>query len=127
MQDVKFKDHKTVLQNPARYETVMVDVAAVLKSWRVSMFSFEWLDKNGAIKAKIDLPKKEQAKRQEAEDAIANGVALEMPVMGIGLTDNIEIGAGRPIFLTVAAHGVKTVPVHIPASNKDEFKKFIAP
>ena len=109
-----------------RYETAMIDVARVLTSWQTSLFSYEWMLADGRIKDLAELPEKEQPKRAEAEDLIARSAPLEMPVLGIGLMDNIEIGSGRALFLTLAAHGVATMPVHIPKSNHNEFKKFIA-
>lgn len=40
--------------------------------------------------------------------------------------DNVEIGAGRDVFLTLASMGLNEIEVHIPQSNKADFKKFIA-
>jgi hypothetical protein len=42
------------------------------------------------------------------------------------MMENIEIGCGRAEFLTLAAHGLKTMPVHIPKSNESDFKPFRA-
>ncbi|WP_236619927.1 hypothetical protein [Micavibrio aeruginosavorus] len=109
-----------------RYETVMIDVPKVLKSWQTSLFSYEWMLPDGRIKDAAELPEKEQPKRAEVEGKIASGAALEMPILGIGLMENIEIGSGRATFLTLAAHGIRTMPVHIPKSNQSEFKAFIA-
>ncbi|WP_435640848.1 hypothetical protein [Micavibrio aeruginosavorus] len=109
-----------------RYETVMIDVPKVLKSWQTSLFSYEWMLPDGRIKDVGELPEKEQPKRAEVEGKISAGTALEMPILGIGLMENIEIGSGRATFLTLAAHGVRTMPVHIPKSNQSEFKAFIA-
>lgn len=108
-----------------RYETVMIDVPKVLKSWQMSLFSYEWMLPDGRIKDVGELPEKEQPKRAEIEDKISSGTPLEMPILGIGLMDNIEIGSGRATFLTLAAHGVRAMPVHIPKSNQSEFKAFI--
>lgn len=108
-----------------RYDTVTIDVANVLKSWKLSLFSYEWMAPDGRIKDLAELPEKEQPKRATVESKIAAGEALEMPILGIGLMDNIEIGSGRDVFLTLAAHGATTMDVHIPRSNQKDFKSFI--
>jgi hypothetical protein len=123
---VKFIDHQAKQATPERYLDVLVKVESVLESYRLSLFSFEWLDAAGRIKDTPALPEKERPKRENVERALKNGAALEKPVLGIGIQDNIEIGSGRAVFLTLAALGVKRIPVHIPASHKDDFKTFIA-
>ena len=81
---------------------------------------------DGRIKTLEELPEKEHAKRRDAEEKIEKQTDLEKPILGIGLMDNVEIGSGRALFLSLAAHGVKTIPVHIPKSNQDEFKNYLA-
>lgn len=123
---IKFVDHQAKQTQPERYLDVMVEVGKVVESYRASLFSFEWLDAAGHVKDMNGLPEKERPKRENVERALKNGAALEKPVLGIGIQDNIEIGAGRAVFLTLAALGVKRIPVHIPVSHKDDFKSFIA-
>lgn len=103
-----------------------IDAAKALESWRTSLFSFEWLDENGNIKPFEDLSAAEADKRRRVEDTLDKGGALERPVLGIGLQDNVEIGAGRAEFLTLAARGMATIPVHIPKSCESDFKPFLA-
>jgi hypothetical protein len=121
-----FVENPVARARPEQYLDITVSVEKVLKSWRVSLFSFEWLRPDGRIKGADELPEAEQPKRREVERRLAQGEALEKPVLGIGLLDNIEIGSGRAVFLTLAALGAKTVPVHIPRSNESEFKAFRA-
>lgn len=120
-----FTDNTAVRAAPDRYVTVTVDTAKILKSWRQSLFAFEWMTPDGKLKQAGDLPPAEQPKRAAVEDLMKSGQALEKPVLGIGLLENVEIGAGRAIFLTLAAHGVQKIPVHIPRSSRDEFAKFL--
>ena len=103
-----------------------VKTAAVLKSWRSSLYSFEWIDEEGCLKAPPEMPEREQEKRQAVETAVDNGEALEKPVLGIGIQDNVEIGAGKAVFLTLSAHGIEQLPVHILKSNADDFQPFLA-
>ena len=122
---VHFEKNKAVVGREAQYADVHVDVAKILKSWRMSLFSHEWMLTDGSLKDLKELPPSEQMKRQAVELTIANGKALPKPILGIGLLDNVEIGMGKPEFLTLAALGHEEIPVHIPKSNESDFKDFI--
>jgi hypothetical protein len=122
----KFIDNPVAQSRPGAYLDITVSVEKILKSWRVSLFSFEWMRPDGQIKSGGELPEGERPKRAEVERKLAAGEALEKPVLGIGLLDNVEIGSGRAVFLTLAASGVAVIPVHIPKSNESEFKAFRA-
>ena len=123
---LKFQDNTAAKARPEAFVEILVDVQAVLKSWKASLYSFEWLRPDGSIKAIEELSGPEALKRIDAESLISQGEALEKPVLGIGLMDNIEIGSGRALFLTLAAQGHKTLPVHIPASSQKDFISFVA-
>ena len=123
---LKFSDNIAIKGREDRYQTVRVASAAVIKSWRSSLFSFEWLDENGAIRALDDLPLHERDKRLKVEKALASAESLNRPVLGIGVLDNVEIGAGRDVFLTLAARGFKEIEVHIPKSAIADFKPFLS-
>jgi hypothetical protein len=117
------------IDNPAAkssFTTIEIDCAEVLKSWRQSVYSYEWLTKAGNIKPASDLNQTEANKRFEVEKIIKAGEAIEMPILGIGVMDNIEIGSGRATLLTLIDNGQITMPVHVPSSQLKEFKKFIA-
>ncbi len=107
------------------YICIEIDTQKALKSWHKSVFSFQWLTPEGDIKAATDLAPEEQEKRTVVESALQNGGALQKPVLGIGLQDNIEIGSGRAEFLTLIAHGHRALSVHIPKSNAPDFEKFL--
>ena len=51
---------------------------------------------------------------------------LEYAVLGLGLNDNVEIGAGRAVFLTLVAEGYRRLPVYIPKSCLEDFKSYLA-
>lgn len=123
---MEFTDNNVVKTAPDRYVTVTVDTAKILKSWRQSLFAFEWMLPDGRLKDVAQLSPAEQPRRAAVEEQINKGEALEKPVLGIGLLENVEIGAGRAVFLTLAARGEKKIPVHIPKSSRDEFAKFMA-
>lgn len=121
----RFVDNPSLKGREDRYMVVHVNTLAVLKSWRASLFSFEWLTPGGDIRTLDDLPLHERDKRLKIETSLKQGHPFERPVLGIGMLDNVEIGAGRDIFLTLAATGAKTIEVHIPQSSQKDFKPFI--
>lgn len=123
--NLEFIDNPVVASRRDHYVDVTVDTAKILKSWQSSLYSFEWMLPDGRIKTRDELPPAEQPKRDDIENRLKTGAKLEKPVLGIGLLENIEIGSGRALFLTLAAHGIKTVPVHIPKSNAEEFSIFL--
>ena len=121
-----FIDNVAISGRADRYTVVTVDTARILASWRQSLFAFEWLLPDGRIRALNELPEGEQARRASVERALETGDSLEKPVLGIGLLDNVEIGAGRPVFLTLAAHGARALPVHVPKTHAGEFAPYLA-
>ncbi|MCB1562648.1 MAG: hypothetical protein KDJ75_03660 [Alphaproteobacteria bacterium] len=123
---IVFEDHEAALANPHRYMEIIIRVPDILESWRESLFSFEWIWRDGRIKTLQELPENERVLRQAVEDKIRQGRALPKPVLGIGLMDNVEIGSGRAVFLVMADRGLGKMPVHIPKSNEEDFKAFLA-
>ena len=123
---LQFSDHPSLKGREDRYAIIRVNTAAILSSWRKSLFSFEWLNPDGSLRSIDELPLHERDKRLKAEKMIAQDQPLERPVLGIGLLDNVEIGAGRDIFMTLAAHGLKEIEVHVPLSVQADFKPFLS-
>lgn len=124
--EIAFIDNPVIGTRRDRYADVTVDAARILKSWRESLYSFEWMLPDGRIKSRDELPPPERPGRDAVEALIRKGGPLEKPVLGIGLLENVEIGSGRATFLTLAAAGMETIPVHIPLSNREEFEPFLS-
>lgn len=122
---ITFTDNQSIKGREDNFLSVSLRVDAVIESWQLSVFSYEWLA-NGKIKAAEDLSESEQEKRTAAEALIKSENSIPRPVLGIGMQDNIEIGAGRAELLTLAAHGLEIVSVHIPRGNESDFKAFLA-
>ena len=120
------------IDNPAagapggRYAVCRVAVEPVLRSWRSSLFSFEWLDADGRLLPVEALSPARREARQAVEARIAARAPLPRPVLGIGLGDHVEIGSGKALFLTLAAQGYGVVPVHVPRANLPDFEEFLA-
>lgn len=123
-QHVNFRDNPVATGRAGHYMEITVDTAKIMKSWRESLFSFEWLLPDGRIKSVHELSETERPRREAVEVALSGKQPLDKPILGIGMMDNVEIGSGRATFLTLVAHGFKTIPVHIPCSNEADFKKF---
>lgn len=121
-----FTDNPAIASRREHYLDVTVNVDRILQSWQQSLFSHEWLLSDGRIKTIRELPGTEAHKREKVELDLANGRALITPILGIGLLDNVEIGAAKAEFLTLASMGWHEIPVHIPKSNEADFKSFIA-
>lgn len=119
-----FQDNPVARNRPDHYIEITVDTGKIMKSWRSSLFSFEWLLPDGRIKTAGELSEIERPRREAVEQALQNNQPLDKPVLGIGMMDNVEIGSGRATFLTLVDLGLATIPVHIPRGNEADFKKF---
>lgn len=118
------------IDNPAvagksSFTIVTVALAPIVASWRESLFAHEWLHPDGSLKTVKEQSPAVQEKRQKIEARLKSAEPLERPVLGIGILDTVEIGAGRDTLLTCAAAGLSQISVHIPTSHMDEFRLFI--
>ncbi len=121
---INYADNAVIKDRAQNYATLTVDSAKILESWRDSLFSHEWLTPDGNVRPPEKLNEKDRERRQDVEAAISTGAPLEKPVLGIGMMDNVEIGAGKAVFLTLAANGVSIIPVHVPKAHAEDFKAF---
>jgi len=122
---LQYQDNKGVNGKQGAYRVHDVNVREVLKSWKFSLFSFEWLTPEGAIRNIQDLPALEQKKYQAVLADIAAGEKLERPILGIGMMDNVEIGSRRDVFLSLAHLGYESVSVHLPINALDDFTPYL--
>lgn len=121
-----FTDNPAALAQPDRYVALMVDAARVLQGWRASLMAHELVDANGLVKGDDDLSESRREKRAAIRRRLQAGEALEKPVLGIGIFDNIEIGAGADTLAALVMEGVSIIPVHVRASQLAEFEIFRA-
>ncbi len=126
MENITLVDHSVALAKPDMYMTVDVDIESVLKSWKSSLFSFEWIHNDGRLKTLDELPLAQRQKRLDTQQAIENGQSLVKPVLGIGMLNSVEIGSGKAVFLTLAAAGYTAIPVHITVADKADFAPYLA-
>jgi hypothetical protein len=121
----KIIDNPSLKGREDNYETIEVNLKAILESWKISLFSFEWLTPEGQIRSPEQLPEKEKAKYKVVLTDFQSKKFLERPILGIGIMDNIEIGSRRDVLLTLKTQGIETLSVHIPKSNMQDFLPYL--
>ena len=108
-----------------KYEIIDVNLEKVIESWKISLFSFEWLTPGGTVRTPDQLPQKELEKYNSVLEDYKIGKELERPILGIGMLENIEIGSRRDVLLTLYTQGIKRLSVHIQKSLAEEFKDYL--
>lgn len=119
---LQFSDNPAVTARRQEYQDIQMAIADILQSWRSSLLAHEWLDNDGAVRPKDALSQRHRRQREHIETLLADRQPLPTPVLGIGMFETIEIGAGRDVVLTLAAHGVETIPVHVPIAHIADFE-----
>jgi hypothetical protein len=122
---VTLTDNPAIQGRETSFMTVTIELEPILASWKNSLFAHEWLHRDGTLKAPDEQPDKVREKRKVISGLIRKGESLERPVLGMGILDTVEIGAGRDVLLTLASQGLSRIDVHIPKSHLGEFKPFI--
>lgn len=122
---ISFIDNTSLKGREDKYETIEVNLTSVLESWKISLFSFEWLLPDGSIRPESQLPETEKEKYQKVLKAYKKEEPLERPILGIGIMDNIEIGSRRDVLLTLFSQGVESMSVHIPISAREDFTPYL--
>lgn len=97
-----------------------------LKAWKDSVFSYEWLNENAKVKSIEMLQPDQQEQFSVIKESIERGEIMPRPVLGIGIMENIEIGAGKALMMTIAALGYTHISAHIPRADIDLFSHILA-
>lgn len=125
-QNPVFVDNTVAAARPEQYVELVVDARKVLTDWKASLLAHELLDTNGFVKGDDDLNESRLEKREVIRSRLNAGEALEKPILGIGIFDNVEIGSGSDILATLVMEGVVEIPVHIRKSQSRDFDAFKA-
>ena len=104
----------------SEYIEVDVDTQKVLEDWRGSLRAHVWLTGDGRLRDLADLP--DSAQESLAEARKQEG---ELPILGIGITDCVEICTGAARFMMQAARGDKTIRVRIRPKQQTDLAKLI--
>ncbi len=121
-----FIDNRGLKGREDKYISVSVSSKKILESWKSSLFSFEWLTPDGKIRSLNELGELEKQKFEAITLLLKNGDAIEKPILGIGILDNVEIGSRRDIFLTLAVQGISSISVHILKTDEKDFEGYLA-
>lgn len=121
----RFTDHPNVAANRDAYTDATLDIAKALPSWRQSLISYKWLNAEARPKGASDLADEQRAQVDDVIRILTRGDALPKPIVGLGMLDNLEVGSGAAIVATLAAQGVKTIPVHVRKAQEKGLKKFL--
>lgn len=119
-----FTDNPAVAAQADRYTEMLVDAVKILQDWRKSLLAHELLDANGFVKGDDDLSESRMEKRDRVRLRLNAGQPLEKPVLGIGIFDNVEIGAGSDVLATLVMEGLTVLPVHVRISQIRDFEGF---
>lgn len=123
LQEIAFEPNPALGENKDQYETAEIDISAALAHWQHSLFSFELLDAKGGVKPDSKLKDGDLQKRQAVRDMLRKGESLPMPLVGLGLIDNLEIPMGREVLSTLALEGYTRARVHVRADHKEPILK----
>lgn len=120
-----FTDSAAVKGKEGQFVLLTVDLPAVLDSWRGSLFAHEWLGPDGTLRDLQTMTEGVRAKYVHVLSLLERGEPLPRPVLGLGLFDTVEIGAGKEVLLALASRGVRSLPVHVPKSHESDFSAFL--
>ena len=120
-----FVDNPAIKGREEKFLSLDVAIAPVIASWRESLFAHEWLKSDGTLKDLSELSDVNRQKRLDIEAALKEGRSLPKPVLGLGITDGVEIGSGKDVLLTLASLTHDILPVHILKSHASDFKLFL--
>ena len=122
---IKLTDNISIKGREDKFTLMEVNLSKTIKAWQESVFSFEWLNPNGKIKAVNDLSDSYAKQYQDVKKLYEHNKALERPILGFGIMDNVEIGSRKDVLLTLHTLGVAKLEVHIPKSCIKDFEKFM--
>jgi hypothetical protein len=103
-----------------------LSVAQVMASYRGSLFAFECLTPDGTVKDIAALSPGLADEYRTASQALDHGAPVLMPILGWGMLDCVEIGAGRAAMMVLYARGMQTVRAYIPVSAEKMMKNMMA-
>ncbi len=119
------KDNTTLKDRADKFTIIEVDLSKIVKGWKKSLYSFEWLLPDGTVRPPEKLTTQYRHQYNNVEQTYQLNGTLERPVLGLGIMDNVEIGSRKEVLLTLARLGVGTMDVHVPKSCLEDFKKFM--
>ena len=118
-------DNPTLKDRADKFTTLEVNLTKIVQDWKKSIYSFEWLLPDGAVRPPEKLTTEYRHQYNNIEQVYLLKGALERPILGLGMMDNVEIGSRKEVLLTLTHLGVSTLEVHVPKSCLKDFEKFV--
>lgn len=122
---ITFIDNPTIQDRADKFAVIEVDLSKIVKNWKKSVYSFEWLLPDGTVRPPDKLTTEYRHQYNNIEQIYNLNGTLERPILGFGMMDNVEIGSRKEVLLTLASLGLKAIEVHIPKSCLEDFQKFM--
>ena len=122
---IKLIDNASLKGREEKFTLMKVNLKKVIADWQDSLFSFEWLEPDGTVRSLKTLSADRTEQYQKIESLYKNNGALERPVLGLGMMDNVEIGSRKEVLLTLYKLGVSTLEVHVPKTCSEDFQKLM--
>lgn len=119
---IQWTDHEFAIKSPDLYKIMSVNGDQAIQSWRLSLFSFEWLDGGETVKPIKNLKPDDRNRYLAIKEAYENGDPVTRPVGGIGINNNLEFGDGRAVFLTLYDLGVRDFEIHVRTNQYEDLK-----
>ena len=118
-----FSDHAVILSAPDDYVEMTCAPHDILSAWGLSIFAHDLIHTDGTVKDGNDMSDETLQKYLEATESFKRGEEISKPVIGIGITDGIEIGIGREIIAAAQNLNIEHIPFHVRKGQASEIKK----
>jgi len=122
---INFIENPSIRSKENKYITVDLDINAVIRDWRQSLFSFEWLLPDGSVRSVDEMAENIRTKYAYALSKLEKNDPIPMPILGIGVLDNIEIGSGKEFVILLHVKKQKKLTAHILIHDEKEFIPYL--
>jgi len=121
----EFYDHEIVKKSIDDYKEMTLSPQSILSAWACSMFAHELLDASQSLKGETEMSEATLQKYINANEHIKRNEPIAKPVIGVGITDGIEIGIGREIVAACKNMQVNLIPVHVRRAQFKDVEKLL--
>lgn len=122
---IKFIENPNISGKQDKYITLELSLDKIIKSWRKSLFSFEWILPDGKVRTPNEMTEDIKLKYTYALQFVQENRPIPMPILGIGVMDNVEIGSGREFVLMLYTQKAKILYAHVPINDEKEFTGYL--
>ena len=117
--NIDFIENPSISGKEDKYKTVQLNMDKIIKSWENSLFSFEWLLPDGNVRTPEEMTEAVRIKYTYALSVFQDNQPIPMPILGIGVMENVEI------VLMLHNKNIKTFDAHISVHDEEEFVPYL--